>query len=314
MSEAVTAKKFLSTEEPKQAASQSTSFSFSAEGLDKLSLYLSQAIMLEVCVHPKPGLVTRCSRGAHTDMTILTFAASSAVLAHAFKNLYELGLAFPRGPRQLFAKARALGAEAEKELLRATKGVNTQRGILFSGGILCAAAGHCLRDEREKRELLATVRAMTKGLTERELQEGKKSKTAGELLFQRYGIKGIRGEIEAGLPCVTGRGLPALEEAFAAGADLNDALVHAFVCLMAVTEDSNVIWRAGLEGARQVKEQAEKILSAGSVFTAKGRAALAEAEDIFAARRISPGGSADLLSVTIALYLLKHKEFPTAIL
>ena len=88
MSEAVTAKKFLSTEEPKQAASQSTSFSFSAEGLDKLSLYLSQAIMLEVCVHPKPGLVTRCSRGAHTDMTILTFAASSAVLAHAFKNLF----------------------------------------------------------------------------------------------------------------------------------------------------------------------------------------------------------------------------------
>mgnify|MGYP000473659483 CR=1 FL=1 len=49
-------------------------------------------------------------------------------------------------------------------------------------------------------------------------------------------------------------------------------------------------------------------------FTDSGRRLLAESEELFRNERISPGGSADLLSVTAALYLVENKEFPVAII
>ena len=96
----------------------------------------------------------------------------------------------------------------------------------------------------------------------------------------------------------------------AAGATLNDALVHSLISLMTVVEDSNVIWRTDLATLFEVQGIAANILAVGSVFTREGRKAIAQAEEYFVARRISPGGSADLLSITIALYLLENKEFP----
>ena len=112
-----------------------------SEALQQMSLFLTQAVFMEVCAHPKPGLVTRHSNGAHTDMSILTFAAGSAVLAKAFTDLQVLGMKHTGDYRELFAKVRQYGVSAEQELLRVTKGVNTQRGILFAGGLMAAAAG-----------------------------------------------------------------------------------------------------------------------------------------------------------------------------
>ena len=63
-----------------------------SETLRQMSMFLTQAVFMEVCVHPKPGLVTRHGSGAHTDMSILTFAAGSAVLAKAFSDLQILGI------------------------------------------------------------------------------------------------------------------------------------------------------------------------------------------------------------------------------
>ena len=112
-----------------------------SETLRQMSMFLTQAVFMEVCVHPKPGLVTRHGSGAHTDMSILTFAAGSAVLAKAFSDLQILGMKHNGNYQELFGKVRRYGVSAEQELLRVTKGVNTQRGILFAGGLLAAAAG-----------------------------------------------------------------------------------------------------------------------------------------------------------------------------
>lgn len=284
-------------------------------GINKMSLYLSQAIVLEVCTHPKPGMVTRCSNGSHRDMSIMTFAMSSAVLSKAFHDLQDMGREFLGSPKELLTVVRGRGIEAEKELLRVTKGVNTQRGILFSGGLLSAAAGFIQSRGMEKSALLDVVRNMTAGLVQKELAvEKERPVTAGEQLFRSYGITGIRGEVEKGFPSVTGKGLPALEEAFSKGAGLNDALVHSLISLMTVVEDSNVIWRTDVQTAEEVKKTAAGILEAGSIFTAEGKNAIRDAEKCFVSRRISPGGSADLLSVVIAMYLLEHGEFPVQVM
>lgn len=282
--------------------------------LQKVGQYLTQAILLEVSTHPKPGLVTRLSNGAHKDMSIFTFMMSSAVLSKAFNDLQDIGQAHRGTLAELFCKLRSYGVGAEAELLRVTKGVNTQRGILFAGGIVSAVSGYAMNMGLSRDALLPLIKEMAAGLVARELKNlDHAAMTAGEKLYYKYGITGIRGEVENGFPSVVNYGLPALEDAFDKGATINDALVHALIALMTVVEDSNVIWRTDYETLLEVQRIAKNILSLGSVFTEKGRMAIAETERYFLQRRISPGGSADLLSVTITLYLLEHKEFPNDI-
>ena len=282
--------------------------------LQKVGQYLTQAILLEVSTHPKPGLVTRLSNGAHKDMSIFTFMMSSAVLSKAFNDLQDIGQAHRGTLAELFCKLRSYGVGAEAELLRVTKGVNTQRGILFAGGIVSAVSGYAMNMGLSRDALLPLIKEMAAGLVVRELKNlDHAAMTAGEKLYYKYGITGIRGEVENGFPSVVNYGLPALEDAFDKGATINDALVHALIALMTVVEDSNVIWRTDYDTLLEVQRIANNILSLGSVFTEKGRMAIAETERCFLQRRISPGGSADLLSVTITLYLLEHKEFPNDI-
>lgn len=282
--------------------------------LQKVGQYLTQAILLEVSTHPKPGLVTRLSNGAHKDMSIFTFMMSSAVLSKAFNDLQDIGQAHRGTLAELFCKLRSYGVGAEAELLRVTKGVNTQRGILFAGGIVSAVSGYAMNMGLSRDALLPMIKEMAAGLVARELKNlDHAAMTAGEKLYYKYGITGIRGEVENGFPSVVNYGLPALEDAFDKGATINDALVHALISLMTVVEDSNVVWRTDYDTLLEVQRIAKNILSLGSVFTEKGRMAIAETERYFLQRRISPGGSADLLSVTITLYLLEHKEFPNDI-
>lgn len=282
--------------------------------LQKVGQYLTQAILLEVSTHPKPGLVTRLSNGAHKDMSIFTFMMSSAVLSKAFNDLQDIGQAHRGTLAELFCKLRSYGVGAEAELLRVTKGVNTQRGILFAGGIVSAVSGYAMNMGLSRDALLPMIKEMAAGLVAKELKNlDHAAMTAGEKLYYKYGITGIRGEVENGFPSVVNHGLPALEDAFNKGATINDALVHALIALMTAVEDSNVIWRTDYDTLLEVQRIAKNILSLGSVFTEKGRMAIAETERYFLQRRISPGGSADLLSVTITLYLLEHKEFPNDI-
>lgn len=283
--------------------------------LQKVSQYLAQAILLEVSTHPKPGLVTRLTNGAHKDMSIFTFMMSSAVLAKAFHDLQDIGQAHRGTLAELFSKVRSYGVSAEKELLRVTKGVNTQRGILFAGGIVSAVSGYAMNMGLNKEALIPLIQEMTAGLVAKELKNcNHAAMTAGEKLYHRYGITGIRGEVENGFPSVLNYGLPALSEALKKGAMINDALVHTLLTLMTVVEDSNVIWRTDYETLLEVQRIAKDILHKGSVFTDAGRMAIAGTERYFLQRRISPGGSADLLSVTITLYLLANREFPCDII
>lgn len=282
--------------------------------LCKMSQYMSQAILLEVCTHPKPGLVTRRSNGSHQDMSILTFAMSSPVLCKAFTDLQDIGMTHKGSAKELMAKVRSYGIIAEQELLRATKGINTQRGILFAGGLISAAAGYAYNHGLAKADIIMIVKNMTAGIVEMELKNmNSKKLTAGEILYKDYGITGIRGEVEQGFPSVVNQGMPALYEAFEKKANLNDALLHTLFSLMTVVQDSNVIWRTDIQTAEEVKLTAGKIIALGSVFTEAGRSEIRKTEEYFLSRRISPGGSADLLSVTIGLYLLENKEFPVSI-
>lgn len=270
-------------------------------------------ILLEVSADPKPGLVTPRSMGSHADMDLQTFMLTSAAIAPCFSRCAQIGLDLAAAPAEVLARIRSVGRLYDRRLLAASSGVNTQRGALFALGVTAAAAG-VSRDGRRPYSADAigdAVAAITAGLVERELVARRRDPaTAGEILFARHGLRGIRGEVEQGFPTVRTHGLPALREAVAAGAALNRALLHALVAIVAEAEDTTVVWRGGLDGLAFVRAGAASVRGLGGALTDEGLAALRRFGAACVERRLSPGGAADLLAVTVALHVLEHGGFP----
>ena len=268
-----------------------------------------RALLYEVTTTPKPGLVDRRNSGSHTDMDSFTFMSSAAALYPYFEACAKVGReTMDRPAPETFAALRPLGCEAEGEMLDATNGVNTHKGAVFSIGITCAALGRLNRAEWcDPARVLQEVASMTKGLTQQDLAAvtTENAVTAGQKLYVQYGITGIRGQVEAGLPVVLDHGLPILENGLKLGYDINRAGCAALLEILVHSTDTNMIARSSRE--RQLAWVAHvKELLAQTPYP--DEAALMELDDRFIAENLSPGGSADLLALTYLLHFFKTEE------
>ena len=272
------------------------------------------ALLYEVSAAPKPGLVDRFNQGAHQDMDFFSYMASSAALSSYFIKCSFQGARFNGdNPEKLFESLRPLGIAAEKTMFRATGGANTQKGLVFSMGIVCAATAWSHRGKKDSspdvEEICQRISLMTQGLCLRELKSMEKTQglTHGERLFKKYGFRGIRGEVEDGFPTVRSYALPVLRQLKAKkGYRLNDMLVQTLLHIMVVNEDTNIMARHDRETLGYVKKYASEALKAGGMFTPKGIDIVYEMDRDFIKRNISPGGSADLLAVTVMFDLLRE--------
>jgi triphosphoribosyl-dephospho-CoA synthase len=257
----------------------------------RLAALAVESLRNELALYPKPGLVSGRDAGAHEDMTAMTFLRSIVALKAYFGAIAAAGMR--DAP---FAELKRLGVAAEARMLRATCGVNTHRGAIFTLGLLAAAGGRvqaigrrptdrALRDTvwRWRRDLTAVAAVAT-------------IPSHGTQMASRYGAKGARGEASSGFPAIFDVALPALRDALSRGADSERACLHALFALLAVVTDTNVLYRAGTRGLALIRDGAAAILAADSVF-APGWYERAELlHDRCCAARVSPGGCADLLA------------------
>ena len=260
-----------------------------------------QSLMDEVYTTPKPGLVDRRNSGSHRDMDLSAFAASAQALEPYFRECFRLGHeTADLQPGETFALLRQAGIRGEGEMYRATGGVNTHKGAIFTLGILCGCLGRLWTPEAPilpMEKLLENCATMGK-VALKDLEGLTSPATAGEKLYLERGITGIRGEVAGGLPSVVRIGLPAYRMALEAGYSPNDAGAVALIHLMAQVEDSNLHHRGGRDGAAWAREEAKKLLPLPDM------ARIAELDDAFIARNLSPGGCADLLAATLFLVSL----------
>ncbi|WP_243450273.1 triphosphoribosyl-dephospho-CoA synthase CitG [Desulfosporosinus sp. Sb-LF] len=270
-----------------------------------------KALLIEVVASPKPGLVDRFNCGAHTDMDLFTFI-NSATAIHPY--LFRCAQAGGQSKTLdgLFLRLRKYGVEAEKAMLLATHGVNTHKGAIFSMGLVTAAAGYGMEHGGTTPFHISKICSeLCEGLVEQDLvskQESKLNKqTSGQLLFAQYGITGVRGEAQKGFPTVMKRSLPIFQTLMEEGLSINDCCVQTLLHLITQTRDTNILSRTGLKGLSFAQEYAKKVLEQGGILNGVD---IVEAMDReFIARNISPGGCADLLSVTCFLYLLQTNGY-----
>jgi len=241
---------------------------------NRVSALATKALLDEVAVTPKPGLVDRANNGSHRDMDYFTFQASAAALADYWRGCVGVGF-FDRNvsspnagnqpvpPAKTFANLRPIGKQAERDMLAATGGVNTHKGAIFTLGVLCGAIGRRWTAEEgfpSVDTILSEAAAMTRQTLEAELPTADWH-TAGESLYKRYGIRGIRGEVADGLPAVRDISLPVFKQLLAQGLDRNYAAAVTLLHLIANVEDTNLLHRGGPEGAAWAREQAAELLS-----------------------------------------------------
>ena len=266
-----------------------------------LSRLATRSLLAELVLYPKPGLVSLRDTGSHTDMDASTFVRSLFSLRGYFADIATAG-----GAAAPFQVLRELGVRAEAAMLAATGGVNTHRGAIFVLGLLCAAAGRArARGEAPTDVVLrhALHDAWGDALASFAAPAGRRSH--GALAATRYGATGARGEARRAFPAVFDVALPALREARARGCDARHARLSAFFALLARVDDTNILHRGGAAGLAFVRDCANAFRAGGDVH---GAGAIARAEAIhraFVARRLSPGGCADLLAAALFVHELQ---------
>lgn len=245
----------------------------------------------ELVCAPKPGLVTPFDSGSHTDMTAATFLRSLFALRGYFVAIAEAGR---RGAG--FAGLNRLGRTAEAQMLHATDGVNTHRGAIFGLGLLTAAAA-ALQDgglPRPRGEAVCgeVARRWGDALGVAPLDPA----SHGQQAVRRYGARGARAEAVDGFPALREVALPVLRAALADGLTREAALVHTLMHLIADLMDTNLLHRSGPAGLAFAQTRARDFLAAGGAYARDWRPRLEALGRAFVARRLSPGGSADLLA------------------
>lgn len=255
-----------------------------------------ECLILEINTFPKPGLVSNIDNGSHSDMDANTFYQSAAAIKPFFAQMMLAGKENCSMPT-----LREIGLKAEREMMLTTGGINTHRGAIFGLGLLCAAVGLSRTTEAYTSCSLGHIVANRWGneILPSRLNTALET-THGAIVARQYGAGGAQAEAFHGFPCVYDIGLPALQLGYhLAPNDAHAARIQACFALIANVEDTNLLHRGGLEGLQFAQNHAQKFLKMGGVGRENW---LNEAQKIhteFVNRNLSPGGCADLLSMTL---------------
>ena len=239
-----------------------------------------EALWLELELTPKPGLVDRLNNGSHRDMDHGMFSRSISAIVPWFSRFTDLGSEHADKPAgEQLRLLRPMGIACEQSMYAATGGINTHKGGIFALGLLCFAAGRVKNVTVES--LCCEIRNICAGMVSRELMNRSVMATAGERQYQQYGLTGARGEAESGFATVR-----------SVLGQWNGHLHDLLLRLMSVNQDSNLVSRGGLQGLHYVQEYSKNLLAHGWDLEV-----LLEMDKALISLNLSPGGSADLLSV-----------------
>jgi triphosphoribosyl-dephospho-CoA synthase len=273
----------------------------------RIAALATHCLLQEIETFPKPGLVSVADSGSHHDMDAGLLQRS----AHALQP-YFVELATAGARRSSLSQLQDIGRAAEATMLRVTGGVNTHRGAIFGLGLLCASAGltgaggtwcaPCAPGA-----LAAAIGEYWGQALQTDAQRVADAMRAdasadshGMQVRRRYGAGGARAAAIGGFASLYQTALPALRRGRElAPGDENAARVQCCFALIAVTVDTNLLFRGGAEGLLRAQCMAREFIDTGGVGRADWFERAREVHRSFVQARLSPGGCADLLAMAL---------------
>lgn len=238
-----------------------------------------RALRMELDTTPKPGLVDRQDNGAHKDMDYALMSKSISALRP-----YLTRLAVESAKDIDPAKIKEIGIEAEKAMLKATSGVNTHKGALFCIGLSVAAASN-LASATGSVEAYSFKELVSRAASEIPSARG----THGAEAKRSFKAVGALENARAAYPELFADWLPYYRSLEGDPFRCHKTLLH----IMTTLDDTNILHRRGAEGLAHAEAEAARLLED---FSESGLSSL---NKDFIRENISPGGSADMLSLTI---------------
>lgn len=263
----------------------------------------TRALHAELDTTPKPGLVDKDNSGAHRDMDHALMSRSIRAIHPYFVRLALLGFADDMPSHDDIVKT---GIEAERAMFEATNGVNTYKGALFSMGLaVVAAAGKAWQGSSiTPQTLSAAISKLAFAFPDTKGTHGSKAKQTAA--SETATFKGALDNAREGYPMLFNDWLP-----FYANLSKNGephALHLTLLRIMCDLDDTNIVYRTSLAMMKQVKEESRDVLSRWSEAThgtpqddggTNLDTILGDMNRSFVQRNISPGGSADMLSLVV---------------
>ncbi|MDD2234863.1 MAG: triphosphoribosyl-dephospho-CoA synthase CitG [Desulfitobacteriaceae bacterium] len=275
---------------------------FTEKFADNISRLAIRALLYEVSVTPKPGLVDRANKGAHKDMDFYSFIDSSLSLLPYFRSCVKLGLKHAKSADEdLFSLLRPQGILAEKQMFAVTGGVNTHKGAIFSLGLICAAIGRieACGGQADEESVCCEVEKLAKySLKDFELTDNKEHTI--NMAYVKHKFTGARGEAASGFHHVRKLALPELRYQLKLGKTLNDAGVFVLLRLISIIEDTNVVKRCDKQALEDIQHKAKKMLEQNITHMDE----VERMDQLLIEKNISPGGCADLLAITYFFHFL----------
>jgi len=253
---------------------------------DSLADMAVNALIEELDLFPKPGLVSPVDCGSHNDMDYALLRRSAESLREPFREIAA-------APNPSFESLVELGLSAERRMMAATDGINTHRGAIFALGLLVAAAAADPESPRRAVQLRWSDALLQHS------KDGVNADSHGAQVRRQSSATGARGEAAAGFPSVFELALPRFRALIDAGKPREAAGIETLFLLIAHVEDTNLYHRGGAAGAAFARQRARDFLDAGGVNAPNWKSTAIEIHGEFVSRNLSPGGGADLLAATI---------------
>ena len=256
----------------------------------------SMALQAELDTTPKPGLVDRNDNGAHRDMDHALMRRSIQALHPYFVRLAQIGFDNPQ-PRHY--EIQQVGIEAEQAMFKATGGVNTHKGALFSIGLAAVAlGGMACSNNAQLHSLSNSIASLASLFPDTSGTHGSKAKANNKL-------KGALDNAREGYPQLFKAWLPFYLGRLAEGDRY--ALHKTLLRIMCDLDDTNIVYRTSMETMQKVQAEARRMLE-HIPETTHFEAALQAMNTDYIRRNISPGGSADMLSLVVFLSNVVRKQ------
>lgn len=267
------------------------------------------ACLLEASA-PKPGNVAPAAHTHFRDTRYEHFLASAAAI----------------GPTLLLSKRRSLGATIREACAATARwtSANTNLGIILLLAPLARAAldtrGGTLRARlarvldratvRDAADVYAAIRLVRPaGLGRANSQDVARTPTLALRAAMALAADrdGIAREYATDFALTFELGAPTLARARHDGLSWNDAIVEAYLTLLASVPDTHVARKLGEAAAANISRRARNVLAAGGVRTAGGRRRTAALDRALRDESNSnnPGTTADLTSAAIFVVLLE---------
>lgn len=274
--------------------------------LQKIIKHTTNALINEVKAHPKFALVTEKEQGIHSDMDYKTFISSIEAIEPFLYEYAKEGFEFDE---DTFLRLRNIGMKAEKEMFKATSGINTHKGAIFLLGILLPSITNVIYKGEDFSAIQSNVKFLSKDLLKDfENLDSKENLSYGEQIYLDLGIGGVRAFAFSGMDLV----FDLVNDYEDCLYNINDKVINILLSSMCKLDDTVIIHKSNLETLTYIKYKSNKLLELikGNDFDDKlVKDEVLNFNRICKVLKVSPGGSADIVILVLLLLDIKRVYF-----